>query len=113
MREGREGRNAGAGRLSALLRPEVTKDNRAGGWDGPPLMTADCGSSEGETVIAVIDSRLWKKQASMGSDARVAARGEEEEDLWVDKYAPSSYIELLSDEKTNREVLTWIKAWAP
>lgn len=26
------------------------------------------------------------------------------EQLWVDKYAPSSFTELLSDEHTNREV---------
>lgn len=26
------------------------------------------------------------------------------EQLWVDKYAPSSFPELLSDEQTNREV---------
>jgi len=27
------------------------------------------------------------------------------EKLWVDKYSPSSFTELLSDEQTNREVL--------
>ena len=26
------------------------------------------------------------------------------EQLWVDKYAPNSFTELLSDEHTNREV---------
>jgi chromosome transmission fidelity protein 18 len=26
------------------------------------------------------------------------------EKLWVDKYAPNSFTELLSDEQTNREV---------
>ncbi|XP_057752456.1 uncharacterized protein LOC130970398 [Arachis stenosperma] len=29
------------------------------------------------------------------------------EQLWVDKYAPKSFTELLSDEQTNREVLLW------
>ncbi|XP_057783612.1 uncharacterized protein LOC131001284 [Salvia miltiorrhiza] len=33
------------------------------------------------------------------------------EQLWVEKYAPSSFTELLSDEKTNREVLLWLKQW--
>lgn len=28
-----------------------------------------------------------------------------DEQLWVEKYAPSSFKELLSDERTNREVL--------
>lgn len=31
----------------------------------------------------------------------------EHEDLWVDKYAPHSFTELLSDEQTNREVLIY------
>uniref|UniRef100_A0A7N0VLK2 AAA+ ATPase domain-containing protein n=1 Tax=Kalanchoe fedtschenkoi TaxID=63787 RepID=A0A7N0VLK2_KALFE len=33
------------------------------------------------------------------------------EQLWVEKYAPSSFTDLLSDEKTNREVLLWLKQW--
>ncbi|WCJ24233.1 Replication factor C large subunit [Euphorbia peplus] len=33
------------------------------------------------------------------------------EKLWVEKYAPSSFSELLSDEHTNREVLLWLKQW--
>ncbi|KAK4798444.1 hypothetical protein SAY86_030770 [Trapa natans] len=33
------------------------------------------------------------------------------EKLWVDKYAPKLFTELLSDEQTNREVLLWLKQW--
>ncbi|XP_074301529.1 uncharacterized protein LOC141632928 [Silene latifolia] len=33
------------------------------------------------------------------------------EELWVNKYAPRSFTELLSDEQTNREVLFWLKHW--
>ncbi|MCO5602587.1 hypothetical protein L7F22_056721 [Adiantum nelumboides] len=33
------------------------------------------------------------------------------EPLWVEKYAPKSFTELLSDEQTNREVLRWLKQW--
>ncbi|XP_071720190.1 uncharacterized protein [Rutidosis leptorrhynchoides] len=33
------------------------------------------------------------------------------ERLWVDKYSPNSFMELLSDEHTNREVLLWLKQW--
>ncbi|KAL5702496.1 hypothetical protein ACHQM5_027709 [Ranunculus cassubicifolius] len=33
------------------------------------------------------------------------------EKLWVEKYAPRSFTELLSDEQTNREVLLWLKQW--
>lgn len=31
--------------------------------------------------------------------------------LWLDKYKPKRFIDLLSDERTNREVLLWIKRW--
>ncbi|XP_038981046.1 chromosome transmission fidelity protein 18 homolog [Phoenix dactylifera] len=33
------------------------------------------------------------------------------EQLWVEKYAPKSFPELLSDEQINREVLLWLKQW--
>ncbi|XP_076171216.1 chromosome transmission fidelity protein 18 homolog isoform X2 [Ptiloglossa arizonensis] len=32
-------------------------------------------------------------------------------ELWVDKYSPKSYLELLSDESVNRHLLHWIKLW--
>jgi len=31
--------------------------------------------------------------------------------LWVDKYAPKGYADLLSPEHINREVLEWLKSW--
>jgi chromosome transmission fidelity protein 18 len=33
--------------------------------------------------------------------------------LWVDKHAPSSFPHLLSDERTNREVLRSLRDWDP
>lgn len=32
-------------------------------------------------------------------------------ELWVDKYQPRSYLELLSDETVNRQFLHWLKLW--
>ncbi len=32
-------------------------------------------------------------------------------ELWVNKYKPSMFLHLLSDENTNRLVLKWIKSW--
>lgn len=31
--------------------------------------------------------------------------------LWVDKYSPHSYLDLLSDETINREVAQWLMTW--
>jgi len=33
--------------------------------------------------------------------------------MWVDKYAPTSFSHLLSDERTNREVVRALRAWDP
>ncbi|KAG9063033.1 hypothetical protein KI688_004633 [Linnemannia hyalina] len=33
------------------------------------------------------------------------------ERLWVDKYRPKNYTDLMGDERVNREVLSWIKEW--
>ncbi|XP_071574574.1 chromosome transmission fidelity protein 18 homolog isoform X2 [Temnothorax nylanderi] len=33
------------------------------------------------------------------------------DELWVDKYRPRSYLELLSDETVNRQFLHWLKLW--
>ncbi|XP_050526164.1 chromosome transmission fidelity protein 18 homolog isoform X2 [Daktulosphaira vitifoliae] len=32
-------------------------------------------------------------------------------DLWVEKYKPHKYLDLLSDESTNRMLLHWLKLW--
>ena len=29
----------------------------------------------------------------------------------MDKYRPKSFLDLLSDEQINREVLRWLKSW--
>ena len=40
--------------------------------------------------------------------------GKDKDDmLWVDKHAPSSFPHLLSDERTNREVLRALRGWDP
>ena len=31
--------------------------------------------------------------------------------LFTDKYKPKTYSDLLTEEKTNREILTWMKSW--
>ncbi|KAI3511528.1 hypothetical protein L1887_18682 [Cichorium endivia] len=52
-------------------------------------------------------------QASVSSqiDANYVGTPAVTERLWVDKYSPNSFMELLSDEHTNREVLLWLKQW--
>lgn len=32
---------------------------------------------------------------------------------WVMKYEPNRFVDLLTDEKANRELLSWLKSWDP
>ncbi|OQS02776.1 chromosome transmission fidelity protein [Thraustotheca clavata] len=34
-----------------------------------------------------------------------------QDELWLNKYRPKHFIDLLSDERTNRDVLGWLKSW--
>ncbi len=31
--------------------------------------------------------------------------------MWVDKYTSVKFFDLLTDDLTNRNVLTWLKSW--
>ena len=31
--------------------------------------------------------------------------------MWVDRYRPSRFTELLGDDRVHREVLAWVKEW--
>ncbi|QLL30599.1 hypothetical protein HG536_0A04170 [Torulaspora globosa] len=33
--------------------------------------------------------------------------------LWVDKWSPKKFVDLVGNEKTNRRVLGWIRQWSP
>lgn len=35
------------------------------------------------------------------------------ESQWVKKYEPDKFIDLLTDDKVNRNMLTWLKSWDP
>lgn len=56
-----------------------------------------------------------KGKGGAGNPGRGSRRGEGEGGgaLWVDKYAPDGFRDLLSDEKINREVLRAVKTWDP
>ena len=38
-------------------------------------------------------------------------RDNQQTELWVEKFKPKSYTELLSDNGTNRTLLMWLKLW--
>lgn len=61
-------------------------------------------------ATAVKASELQQaRDLSLTEDAALA--GPPQQALWVDKYSPQSFFELLSDEQVNREVIKWVKSW--
>ncbi|KAJ2098946.1 Chromosome transmission fidelity protein 18 [Coemansia sp. S100] len=51
--------------------------------------------------MSAIDSQTKERAPAMAGDSR----------LWVDKYRARSFLDLVSDERTNRAVMQWLKEW--
>ncbi|KFU94101.1 Chromosome transmission fidelity protein 18, partial [Chaetura pelagica] len=72
-----------------------------------------------EQLTEILSSCLESETSTEGpepSGAAAPAEEEEEEELglhclWVDKFTPRRYMELLSDDYTNRCLLKWLKLW--
>jgi chromosome transmission fidelity protein 18 len=47
----------------------------------------------------------------MDEDGEVVQKDAPDHNLWVDKYTSKKFFDLLTDEVTNRNVLTWLKTW--
>ncbi|KAL6076877.1 AAA domain-containing protein [Balamuthia mandrillaris] len=62
-----------------------------------------------DTYAKITAGRHEGSSSDAGTDN--SSMEEAESQLWVDKYAPKAFTELLSDEKTNREVFRWLKQW--
>ncbi len=48
---------------------------------------------------------------SQDTDMKVDVNEPKSTELWVDKYQAGKFLDLLTDEQTNRNVLTWLKSW--
>jgi chromosome transmission fidelity protein 18 len=49
--------------------------------------------------------------ANAHNDSNAATATTVDGALWVDRYAPKAFAELLSDEQVNRRALQWLKSW--
>ncbi|XP_047162022.1 chromosome transmission fidelity protein 18 homolog isoform X1 [Vigna umbellata] len=86
------------------------------------VKTLDCNGYSAElssepinVILERLEQEAFAKALEASSEAQSVPDVPEaqmvSEKLWVDKYAPKSFTELLSDEQTNREVLLWLKQW--
>ncbi|NXX20085.1 CTF18 protein, partial [Podargus strigoides] len=66
-----------------------------------------------QQLTEIINSETSAKSPEPSGEAEMV--DEEEESalhcLWVDKFTPRRYMELLSDDYTNRCLLKWLKLW--
>ncbi|NXG09702.1 CTF18 protein, partial [Sakesphorus luctuosus] len=65
-----------------------------------------------EIINSCLGSEPSAESLEPGGDTDLAAEEESAPHcLWVDKFTPRRYIELLSDDYTNRCLLKWLKLW--
>ena len=57
------------------------------------------------------ERRIEKERREKERLKKASSGGDKDHHLWVDKYAPNTFTQLLSLEKTNREVLKALKRW--
>ncbi|KAG7491946.1 hypothetical protein MATL_G00009110 [Megalops atlanticus] len=74
---------------------------------------------ESQRLTEMLNSRVDEEFGEMdGREPEVEEEAAEDEDqdgtasrLWVDRFSPQHYTELLSDDFTNRCLLKWLKLW--
>ena len=54
-----------------------------------------------------------RRNATLSTDESTTNSNGGDDRLWVDKHAPKSFPDLLSEERTNREVLRALRGWDP
>ncbi|CAH1167218.1 unnamed protein product [Phyllotreta striolata] len=77
-------------------------------------------SKVGHDVLGSEKQRIWNEAQTLLNKLSTESSEMElsepqdfgsDRDLWLDLYRPKRYIELLSDESTNRTMLKWLKLW--
>eukprot|EP00731_Ephydatia_muelleri_P029077 Em0020g721a len=71
---------------------------------------------QSDQLLQSLQGDVGESEPLFESEEPVRAGEEEEEEsnrgiLWVEKYSPKSYTELLSDDGINRTLLSWLKLW--
>ncbi|XP_049876010.1 chromosome transmission fidelity protein 18 homolog [Pectinophora gossypiella] len=66
-------------------------------------------SSTWEEARKILEAK--QQQATQPEEVIPQAEVDPETNLWVDKYRPESYLDLLSEEPVNRALLHWLHLW--
>ena len=103
----------GDGHSNLLSRPihqlvdEVNEKINKQGKDGSA--EADGGEEEGSDLDDDEDGTASKK--AKGKQKAAETTTPETRQLWVDRYQPRKFAELLGDERVHRDVMGWLKQW--
>lgn len=63
------------------------------------------------TVSVTEDTQMANRMSELDEAIIINEASPRTSSLWVEKYRPKGYFDLLSDESTNRSLLTWLKMW--
>ncbi|GAV50731.1 hypothetical protein ZYGR_0Z01540 [Zygosaccharomyces rouxii] len=66
----------------------------------------------GININALLD-KIESESASNGHHQDEEASNLHDNELWVEKWRPRRFIDLVGNEKTNRRVLRWLRQWSP
>ncbi|CAO1622886.1 unnamed protein product [Jaminaea pallidilutea] len=104
----------------------LERRRRLKGWKPPPPRYGDSQSTGllSQPVHRIIDSiRAKEAEEIVLADEEAAARAarlnessskprkREDGKVWVEKYRPKRFAELLGDERVHREVMGWLREW--
>ena len=83
---------------------------------GGPAVSGLCGTSYYQLYQEATGEINRLTTASHARDLGLGEAGpdgdtQSNSELWVEKYKPRNYMELLSDDGTNRTLLMWLKLW--
>ena len=79
----------------------------------PPQKTLSTGYLDEPMAVLLSRARRLRYENERPDPPTTPATTPSQQQLWVDKHAPSSFAHLLTDERTNREVLRSLRAWDP
>ncbi|TFY77930.1 hypothetical protein EWM64_g6081 [Hericium alpestre] len=60
--------------------------------------------------LSVIEARRLASEDTQQPDTQTPGANLDSE-LWIDRYRPKRFVDLLGDERLHREVTTWVKEW--
>ncbi|XP_045774328.1 chromosome transmission fidelity protein 18 homolog isoform X3 [Maniola jurtina] len=64
-----------------------------------------------EEARKILEAKNQQKESNESVQEVQSEENNEPSDLWVERYRPKSYIDLLSEEPVNRALLHWLHLW--